>query len=154
MVGRLRGFGLPSLASYTASIPLAGSLGTEGIEVIGATRSEKRRIPPEEEPVVCCHGWAARQLRRHPDSRPIWVRGQCEVPAAGYSIELKRHEPQGTNPEVLLLERVVHEPTGRSAQVITVVDAEYFEEVTDNYESVTILPDGVSVPVDAFPPSR
>jgi hypothetical protein len=41
VVGCLPGFGLPALAPYAVSIRLAGYMGTAGIEVIGATRSEK-----------------------------------------------------------------------------------------------------------------
>ncbi|MDQ3588954.1 MAG: hypothetical protein M3392_01710 [Actinomycetota bacterium] len=50
VVGCLPGFGLPALAPYTVSIRLAGFMGTKGIEVIGATRSEKIELgdlPPE-----------------------------------------------------------------------------------------------------------
>jgi hypothetical protein len=46
VVGCLPGIGLPE-APYTISIPLDGITGTKGIEVIGATRSEKREFPPE-----------------------------------------------------------------------------------------------------------
>jgi hypothetical protein len=42
------GIGLPALAPYTVSLPLAGVLGSRGIEVIGATRSEKIDVPGEE----------------------------------------------------------------------------------------------------------
>lgn len=50
MVGSLPGLGIPALATYTDSIRLAGLVGTEGVEVIGATHSEKRTLwdlPPE-----------------------------------------------------------------------------------------------------------
>ena len=50
VVGCLPGFGLPALAPYSVSIRLAGFMGTRGIEVIGATRSEKIELgalPPE-----------------------------------------------------------------------------------------------------------
>jgi hypothetical protein len=40
VVGCLPGFGIRALAPYTTSIRLAGIMGTKGIEVIGATRSE------------------------------------------------------------------------------------------------------------------
>ncbi len=43
------GIGLPATAPYTAWINLSGSTGTEGIEVIGATRSEKIAVPPKED---------------------------------------------------------------------------------------------------------
>ncbi|MGH3937653.1 MAG: hypothetical protein ACRDTG_03315 [Pseudonocardiaceae bacterium] len=51
VVGCLPGFGLPATAPYTVSISLNGIIGTEGIEVIGATRSEQRVIPPDGQPV-------------------------------------------------------------------------------------------------------
>lgn len=47
VVGCLQGIGLPAVAPYTASIPLDSITGTKGIEVIGATRSEKRQVPPK-----------------------------------------------------------------------------------------------------------
>jgi hypothetical protein len=46
VVGRLPGgIGLPALAPYQVSIPLAGITGTKGIEVIGASRREQRELP-------------------------------------------------------------------------------------------------------------
>jgi hypothetical protein len=50
VVGRLRGIGLPVVAPYTASLHLAGVMGTKGIEVIGATRTERIDLPPQAEP--------------------------------------------------------------------------------------------------------
>jgi len=48
VVGSLRGIGLPALAPYTVSIPLNGILGTRGVEVTGATRSERFDLFPDE----------------------------------------------------------------------------------------------------------
>jgi hypothetical protein len=42
----LPGVGLPAEAPYNVSILLNGITGTKGIEVIGATRSEKMDVPP------------------------------------------------------------------------------------------------------------
>src|SRR5256885_1147555 len=39
VVGRLRGIGLPALDPYSVSLALDGFVGTQGIEVMGATRS-------------------------------------------------------------------------------------------------------------------
>jgi hypothetical protein len=44
------GIGLPATAPYTAWINLSGITGTEGIEVIGARRSERLEVPPKGEP--------------------------------------------------------------------------------------------------------
>src|SRR5690349_14185152 len=49
VVGTLRGIGLPALAPYHVSLPLDGVIGTQGIEVIGANRSEKFDVPPKTE---------------------------------------------------------------------------------------------------------
>lgn len=46
VVGCLPGFGLPAIGPYSVSLPLDGITGTKGIEVMGATRSEKHQIPP------------------------------------------------------------------------------------------------------------
>lgn len=51
VVGHLPGgVGLPALGAYEVSLPLAGLMGTEGVEVIGATRSE--RLEPDGEPAA------------------------------------------------------------------------------------------------------
>lgn len=47
VVGCLPGIGLPVVAPYVVSIPLGGITGTKGIEIIGATRTEKREVPPK-----------------------------------------------------------------------------------------------------------
>lgn len=41
---------MPAVAPYKVSLPLAGITGTKGIEVIGATRTERRDIGEEEPP--------------------------------------------------------------------------------------------------------
>ena len=46
VVGSLRGIGLPALAPYEVSLALAGFLGTQGIEVIGASRVQRFDIAP------------------------------------------------------------------------------------------------------------
>jgi hypothetical protein len=49
VVGRLPGgIGLPALAPYDVTIPLSGITGTKGIEVIGASRSKKIKVPSTE----------------------------------------------------------------------------------------------------------
>ena len=146
VVGHIRGgIGLTATAPYTASIPLAGITGTRGTEVIGANRSEKIDVPSRE--LGNCRDWSAWHDHQPPGPPVLHVRGECEFPTAGYSVELRRREPQGINPKDLLLNRIVHEPSGPVAQVVTVVEASYREETDFEYEKVTILPDGVSVSV-------
>jgi hypothetical protein len=62
-------------------------------------------------------------------------------------VELRRHVPQGINPRDVLLERVVTAPSGPVAQVVTKVEVRYEEPVAAAVDSVTILPDGGTIPV-------
>ena len=46
VIGSLPGIGLPMTAPYTVSLPLEHTLGTKGIEVIGASRRKRILVPP------------------------------------------------------------------------------------------------------------
>jgi hypothetical protein len=147
VVGRLRGgILLPAEVPYEVSLPLSSITGTRGVEVIGATHSEKLEVPSEE-PAGYCRGWSAWHDHEPPGPPVLHVRGECEFPTAGFSVELRRREPQGINPRDLLLDRIVREPSGPVAQVVTVVEARYREETDFEYDTVTIFPDGVSLQV-------
>lgn len=152
VVGRLRGgLELPAEVPYQAFVPLTGVTGTRGVEVVRATRSERIDVPPGEQSAGYCHDWSAWHDHQPPGPAVLRVTGQCEFPTAGYSVELRRQEPQGINPKDLLLNKVVHEPAGPAgpaATVITRVEARYEEETDFEYDTVTILPDGPSIPVE------
>jgi hypothetical protein len=45
VIGSLPGIGIPVTAPYTVSMQLDQTLGTKGIEVIGASRRKKIRVP-------------------------------------------------------------------------------------------------------------
>jgi hypothetical protein len=97
-----------------------------------------------------CHDWTAVHGQQTQPS-VLQVHGSCTFDTAGYSVELRRHEPQGINPADLLLDRIVHPPAGPVAQVVTEVDATYSEETEFGYQTVTILPDGPSIPIQNTP---
>ena len=46
VIGSLPGIGIPMTAPYTVSLPLDHTLGTKGIEVIGASRRQRIPVPP------------------------------------------------------------------------------------------------------------
>lgn len=95
-----------------------------------------------------CHDWTAVHDRRPPGPSVLTVRGNCTFNTAGYAVELRRREPQGINPRDLLLDRIVQPPTGPVAQVVTDVEVNYSEETEFDYDTVTVSPDGPSVPVE------
>lgn len=147
VVGTLRGFGLPALAPYSVSLPLAGTLGSKGIEVVGATRRERFDVPETPASQGRCGDWAAWIDRQPPGPATLHVTGHCEFDSGGFTVELARHEPQGINPRDLLLDRIVHPPTGPATTQVTTVQARYDEETEQGFDTVTILPDGPSIQV-------
>jgi hypothetical protein len=82
---------------------------------------------------------------QHSGSQVLYVVGRCVFPTAGYWVELRRHKPQGSDSKDLLLELVVH--VTDAPREMTVVEASYSEETDFQYDTVTILPDDVSVRV-------
>ena len=140
---------MPTVAPYRASIEVGGRdgiTGTKGFEVIGATRSQRLEPAPlgEDDLLIWkCGAWGAVQSHRPPNSQVLYVVGRCVFPTAGYWVDLRRHGSQGSNPKDLLLELVVHANDGPRER--TVVEASYSEETDFQYDTVTILPDEVSV---------
>jgi hypothetical protein len=71
----------------------------------------------------------------------IRVSGRCIVPTSGWGGELRRHEPQRDDDE-LLLDLVLSRPTGPVLQVISSLSVTFEEAPARRYERVSILPDG------------
>lgn len=147
----------PGPVPYEISVPLdihltGGELvEIQGVEIIGATRSERLDLPPEQSPEGECINWRALHSRGVSGLATLYVRGECRFPSAGYSVELRPRSPQGFNPRDLLLERVVHPPSGPAAAMNTTVTVEYRERTDFEYDTVTILPVNVTVPVQKIP---
>lgn len=100
------------------------------------------------EPVLPCGEWLAYLDLQPPGPPTLRVLGSCTFPTEGYEVRLARHEPPGTNPRDLLLDLTVVAPEGPVAQVVTTVEARFEEEcAAGDLDTVTILPDGVTVEV-------
>ena len=94
-----------------------------------------------------CSDWAAWHDHMPPGPPTLHVTGKCTFPTEGYSVELRPADPQGINPKIYILERIVHEPTGPVADVITDVPVHYQEQTDTEYDEVHIQPDDVHVEV-------
>ena len=95
-----------------------------------------------------CSDWKAWHNRIPGQPATLHVVGQCTFPTDGFTVQLKPIVPQGINPKIYLLERIVHEPQGPVPLVVTVEAFEYREQTDAQYDEVHILPDGVSFPVE------
>ena len=75
------------------------------------------------------------------------VHGQCTFPTPGFKVQLKKKEPQGINPEILLFEKTVVAPTGIEPQHVVTIGVTFEEHTTVHYKQVDILPDGTNITV-------
>jgi hypothetical protein len=80
------------------------------------------------------------------------VQGILTFPRAGFTVELRRAEQQGENPQERRLQLTVREPAGPTPQRPTTVEARYSDRTCDLYKTVTVVPEGRSVPVKELEP--
>lgn len=85
--------------------------------------------------------------RELPGPGLLRVEGECTLPSTGYQLALVRQEPQGVNPRDLLLQLLVTPPE-MSGPALTTYVVSYEEPTTSYFDTVTILPDGLSVVVE------
>jgi hypothetical protein len=96
-----------------------------------------------------CSDWkATHNFMPGTPSPTLHVTGKYTFPTDGYSVRLERAEPQGINPAVLLLKRVVRPPSGTAAQVVSEEVVDYSEETSVTYTCVLIQPGGPLIPVE------
>ena len=94
-----------------------------------------------------CADWKAWHDREPGGPATLHVTGKCEFPTGGYKVELKPVKPQGINPKIYILEKIVHPPTGPANDVVTNIEVHYTEKTNAHYDEVLIVPDKVTVPV-------
>jgi hypothetical protein len=94
-----------------------------------------------------CDAWAA-TLYSEPDGPDrLKVTGECTFPTPGYKVRLEKKEPQGINPAVLILEKIVTGPKGIEPQHVVTVPVSFEEQTAVRYDEVQILPDGARIEV-------
>ena len=94
-----------------------------------------------------CSGWQAWQDFMPPGPATLHVTGKCRFPTHGYKVTLKEAVPQGINPSILLLRKIVTPPTGHVILTPQDVPAHFRKRTNTHYTAVTILPDGTTVKV-------
>ena len=94
-----------------------------------------------------CSGWKAWHDFQPLGTPTLHVTGKCVFPTTGYKVKLVKAVPQGINPKILLLRKVVTPPTGIVLPVVTTVQVHYTLKTKTKYTHVTILPEVVTVKV-------
>ena len=95
-----------------------------------------------------CKDWTAILDAMPPRKPRLRVNGKCTFPTPGYKVVLKPHHPQGINPRILLLDKVVTAPTGIEPQIVTTIEVSYQHETEVIFSNVEILPDGTNIKVE------
>ncbi|MGO7446508.1 hypothetical protein ACC668_17675 [Rhizobium ruizarguesonis] len=84
---------------------------------------------------------------------PLIATVDVEVPSGGWTGSLKRTQPQGFNPNVLLLDVVLVKPSGEAASVMSTLKLRFEERPAAHpYTQVQFTLDGVSVTADVRGP--
>jgi len=107
----------------------------------------KKKTSSKKGGTIRCQKWTAIHDFMPPGTPTLRVDGVCFTPTPGYKIKLVPAVPQGINPLILLLKKVVTPPTGIQPQVITKVPVHYEKKTKTKYTHVTILPDGTTIKV-------
>lgn len=112
-----------------------------------AKKAPAKKAGSKKAVLVKCGKWQAwLDIMPGPGMTPtLHVTGECLAPSAGYKITLVPAVPQGINPKILILKKVVK--PGIGIQVPTKIPVNYTKKRSARYTNVTILPDGVTVKV-------
>ena len=94
-----------------------------------------------------CSDWKAWHDRQPGHPATLHITGKCKFNTGGYKVTLQPAVPQGINPEIYILNKIVHAPSGPATQVVTDVPVHYTEKTDARYTEVDIHPDGAKVPV-------
>ncbi len=94
-------------------------------------------------PALSTSGQWSATLNHH----ELKVTGQLTMPTPGFTITLKKKEPQGINAAILLLEMTIVAPTGIEPQHTVNQTVTFEEHTTAHYQEVEILPERIKIPV-------
>ena len=94
-----------------------------------------------------CTGWQAVQDNMPPLPSRLRVTGKCTFLKHGYKVTLKEAVPQGINPSILLLRKIVTPPKGFVIQVPETIEVRFTKKTNMKYTHVTILPEGTTIKV-------
>ncbi len=94
-----------------------------------------------------CTDWKAVHDFMPPTPARLRVSGRCTFPTPGFKVTLTKKQPQGINPNILILEKTVQAPTGVEPQLVTTIAVNYEEKTDKHYIEISILPDGTTIPI-------
>jgi hypothetical protein len=80
-------------------------------------------------------------------SNKLNVDGRFAFPTQGYQVVIRKKEPQGLNPAILVLEKTVFAPSRSEPNNEVAMLVSFEEQVNSTYREVEILPDRIRIEV-------
>jgi hypothetical protein len=112
------------------------------------TKKPAAKKAASKKPVtVNCRKWEAWHDFMPGKTPTLYVTGVCTTPTPGYRIKLEVASPQGKNPKILLLRKVVTPPTSTPELDPTTVEVRFTKKTKVEYTEVTILPEVKTIKV-------
>jgi hypothetical protein len=114
---------------------------------IAAGEPASARAPAARESEGKCREWYAWHDRMPGKKPTLHVSGTCTFPTSGYVVKLVPRSPQGVNPSIYILDKVVQNPEGPILELETDVSVHFRRQTASKYSRVHIQPDDVVVDV-------
>ena len=107
-----------------------------------AKKATTKKASSKKKPfTINCRRWEAWHDFMPGKTPTLYVTGVCSTPTPGYRIKLEVATPQGKNPKILLLRKVVTPPTITPDVQVTSVEVRFTKKTKFEYKQVTILPE-------------
>jgi hypothetical protein len=91
--------------------------------------------------------WTAVHDETPPGPGCLKVKGEVQTPTPGFVLHLSKANPQGINPQILLLRLDRKAPSGIEPQHVVTEQVSFEEHTHVPYKQVQIEPDGVTINV-------
>ena len=97
--------------------------------------------------MVECKNWNAWSNRNPALPSILYVNAHCLCPAGGYKIALRRATDQEGDAAVLVLDLIIEAPLSPESQTPEMIEVQYWESTSQQYEEVHIRPGDIVVKV-------
>ena len=139
----MTGGGFVGIPQYHIELRILTPVARDAAVRTNATDADAKPVGGSAETPWTCENWHAYHDFMPGSPPTVRVSTTCTAPTNGYHFALIRQEPQGINPQDLLLRLLVYE-SDVANEVVTLYDIHYSEDTEMRYDSVSIVPDGPS----------
>lgn len=141
-----RAFGSKSAGAKATKKPTAAKSASKASAAKSATKASAAGTASKVSQ-GSCRNWKAWHDREPGGPPTLHVTGSCRFPTHGFKVIIRKAAPQGINPAIRLLRKVVTPPSGPVILVPQTIQVHYREKTNAKLTHVTILPEVVTIKV-------